>query len=175
MRYKVAELEDQIIATLKADTTNFGGVNVNTFAGQVNPMMFSNPEYMQGFLDLLPFALVSYQGRTARARDSSGKVYLHTVTFRIFVGAMSARTIKEAARSCYDMLAAVYDDLHGKVPRMTTQKLPTYTELSGNVLTSVEATPQGPLAETQGTDEQLVISIPQIVVYRSDYQIGMVA
>ena len=58
---------------------------------------------------------------------------------------------------------------------MTTQKLPTYTELSGNVLTSVEATPQGPLAETQGTDEQLVISIPQIVVYRSDYQIGMVA
>jgi len=178
MRYKVAEIEDQIIATLKADTANFNASLVDTFAGQVNAQMFANPEYMQGFVKLLPFALVSYQGRTAQKsdRDSSGKIYIHTLAFRIFIGAQSARKAQEAARNCYDKLAGLYDDLHGKVPlTAATQQLPAYTPLSGIALTSSEVTILAPLFESGGQDESLVVNLPGIVVYRADFSIRMVA
>jgi hypothetical protein len=67
VRYKVSEIEDQILATLKADTTNLSGLKtLETYAGQVSPEMFFDPEYMQGFVALLPFMLVAYQGEPAR-------------------------------------------------------------------------------------------------------------
>ena len=64
LRYKISNIEDQILDTLRADTTNFGDAMVDTYAGQVSPQLFLQPEYMQGFINLLPFALVSYQGKT---------------------------------------------------------------------------------------------------------------
>ena len=177
MRYKVSELEDQIIATLQADTANFSNTLVDSFAGQINSQMFFNPEMMQGFVQLLPFALVSYQGRIGAKsdRDSAGRLYIHTLTFRIYIGAESARATKEAARNCYDMLAACYDDLHGKVPLTSPQQMATMTALSGSALTSLEVNPQGPLLETGGTDEALVVNLPAIVVYRTDFSIRMLA
>lgn len=178
MRYSVADIEDQIIATLKADTTNFGhDVLCDTFAGQVNPQMFFNPEYMQGFVKLLPFALVSYQGRTSGKtdRDSSGKTYIHTLKFTIYVGAQSRRATQESSRSCYTMNAAVYDDLHGKVPACTPQQLPGYTAMSGKPITTSGFNPQGPLAQAGGQDERLIVNLPGIVVYGSDFQIRLVA
>jgi len=178
MRYKVSEIEDQIIATLVADTTNFSNVMVNTYAGQVAAQMFMNPEYMQGFVRLLPFCLVSYQGRNSQKdkdRDSSGKTYIHTLTFRIFTGAQSLRSTQEAVRGCYDMLAAAYDDLHAKVPKMDTQALSGYTPLSGTAVTSNEFTPLSALFETGGQDEVIVVNLPGIVVYRSDYSLRVLA
>jgi len=59
MRYKIAEIEDQIIATLQNDSDVFSETLVDTFAGQISPQIFLNPEYMQGFVKLLPFCLVS--------------------------------------------------------------------------------------------------------------------
>lgn len=179
MRYSVADIEDQIVATLKADTTNFMGVNVDTLAGQVNPQMFFNPEYMQGFIRALPFAYVSYQGRTSTKadRDSSGRTYIHTLTFRVFVGAKSARAVsQEAVRDCYTMLAAVYDDLIGFVPYSSPQKLTGYSDvLSGKPITTSEFNPQTPFYEAGVSDESLVVNLPAIVVYKSDYSIRLVA
>lgn len=178
MRYKISEIEDQIIATLQADTTNFSTVNVNTYAGQVSPEMFFDPEYMQGFVQILPFTLVSYQGRTtdtAKDRDSSGKTRIHTLTFRIYTGAQPLRKTQEASRSAYDLLAATYDDLHGKVPVTNPQQLPGFTPLSGTALTSSGATVLGALFTTGGQDESIIVLLPSIVVYQSDYSLRMLA
>jgi hypothetical protein len=150
---------------------------VKPFAGQVSPQMFSNPEYMQGFVNLLPFCLIAYQGRVGEKanRDSSGKTYIHTLTFRIYNGAKSGRTTQEAVRGCYDMLAAVFDALHGKVPVTSPQQLPGYTALSGTALTSSEATILSPFYETGGKDENIVINLPGIVVYASDFSVRLLA
>jgi hypothetical protein len=177
MRYKVSEIEDQIIATLTADTTNFSSVNLRTYAGQVSSQMFINPEYMQGFVNLLPFCLVSYQGRVGEKsdRDASGKLYIHTLTFRIYTGAKSARMLQDAVRNNYDMMAALFDDLHGKVPKSTPQCFPTYTTLDGTAITTSEFNALTPLYESGGVDESLVVNLPGIVVYQSDFDIKLVA
>jgi hypothetical protein len=177
MRYSIADIEDQIIATIKADTTNFSGVMVDTFAGQINSRMFFDPEYMQGFVQLLPFCLVSYQGRVgAKAdRDSSGKTYVHTLTFRIYTGAQSLRASKESARASYTMLAALFDDLHAKVPAVSTRQLQGYDELSGTDISTSEFTVLSPLYETGGQDENIVVNLPGIVCYATDFQIRLVA
>lgn len=178
MRYKIAEIEDQIIATLQADTTNFSGSLVAPHTGEVSSQMFFNPEYMQNMVRLLPFVLVSYKGRigTKDDRDSSGKTYIHTLTFRLFVGAVNARGTKEATRTAYDMLAGIFDDLHGKVcVTASSQQLPAYTPLSGTALTA-GAVLMGPLFQTGGADEQLVVALPGgVVVYRTDYSMRLVA
>lgn len=178
MRYKVAEIEDQILATILADTSNFSGLKtLQTFAGQVSAQMFNNPEWMQGFIALLPFVLVSYQGRTSTKADwdSSGKTRLHLIKFRIYTGAQSGRTTKEAVRGAYDMLGAVFDDLHAKVPVTSAQQLPGYTPLSGTALTSSGVRVLGPLYSNEGNDETLVVNIPGIVVYSSDFFLKMLA
>jgi Domain of unknown function (DUF1834) len=178
MRYNVQDLEDQIIATLKADTTNFQGVLVDTYAGQINAQMFVKTELMQGFIRLLPFALVSYQGRTSGAKDTSSihDLYIHTLRFRIFCGTQSTRSTKEAARGAYQLLGAVYDDIHGHVPLSNPQKIPGITSiLSGPVITTTGFNPQSPLMEAGGTDEGLIINIPKIVVYQTDFIIRLLA
>jgi hypothetical protein len=177
MRYSVADIEDQIIATIKADTTNFSGVMVDTFAGQINSRMFFDPEYMQGFVQLLPFCLVSYQGRVGEksGMDSAGKYYTHTLTFRIYTGAQSLRASKESARASYTMLAALFDDLHGKVPAVSTRQLPGYDELSGTDITTTEFNVLSPLLETGGQDENIVVNLPGIVCYATDFKIRLSA
>jgi phage gp37-like protein len=180
MRYKISEIEDQIIATLKADSTLSTVQKIDTYAGQVDARMFLQPEYMQGFIKLLPFCLVSYQGRNAQAldKDGTGNLYIHTLTFRIFTGARSLRNTQEAARGCYDMLASVYDDLHGKVPKSTPQCLPGLGAsriLEGTAITTAEFNCVKPLWEAGGTDEQIVVNLPGIVVYRSDYNLRVMA
>jgi len=179
MRYSVAQIEDQLIATIREDTTNFGGINlIDTLAGEVNPqMLLFNPEMMQGFIKLLPFVLVSYRGRAGQKfdRDSSGKIYAHTLTFRFFTGAQSVRRTQEAVRNNYDMMAALYDDIHGRVPACTPQQLSGYTALGGIPITIPEFNPLGPFYESGGQDESLVINLPGIVVYKSDFSVRVVA
>jgi hypothetical protein len=182
MRYKISEIEDQIIATLKADSTLSTVQKIDTYAGQVAAQMFLNPEYMQGFVKLLPFILVSYQGRTSQKidRDASGNVYIHTLTFRIFAGTTSLRSTKEAARGAYDLLASIFDGLHGKILKSTPQTLggiasDTTRILSGTAITTSEFNPQSPLFEAGGQDESIVVNLPGIVVYKSDFTIRVMA
>jgi hypothetical protein len=175
MRYKISEIEDQLIATLRADTTNLMGVNVDTFAGQVSSQMFYNPEYMQSFLKILPFCLVSYQGRVGNRVDSAGKDYEHLLTFRFFVGSQSLRSTQEAVRGCYDILAALYDDVHAKIVLTSPQQLSTYTALSGTALSSSGVHPLSPFFEAGGQDERIVVNVPGIVVFSTDYTLRILA
>ncbi len=175
MRYSVAQIEDQLLATLREDSTNFGdGVLIDTLAGEVNPQMFFNPEMMQGFIKLLPFVLISYQGRTGEY-DSGGENYTHTLTFRFYTGAQSARMVQEASRNNYDMMAAIYDDIHGKVIKSTPQYIPGATPLSGQPITIPEFNALSPFYESGGKDERLIVNLPRIVVYASDYSTKVVA
>lgn len=176
MRYKISEIQDQILATFTADTTNFSNVWVKPYTGQCSAQMFLNAEYMQGFKALLPFTLVSYQGRVARKmeRDASGMYYIHSVKFRIYAGAKSANTQNDAERNCFDMLSAIYDDLHGKVPLVSPQQLSSYTALSGTALSSTGVSLQSPFMEAEGTDEVIVINLPGIVVYQTDYEVRLI-
>jgi glycogen debranching enzyme len=180
MRYSVADLEDQILATIKADTTNFSGLKtLRTYAGEINWQTFQNPQKMQGFILLLPFVLVSYQGRTTQrtsSRSSTGDLYIHDVNFRIYVGDTNARQLQEAQRGAYNLLAAVYDDLHGTMPYSNPQRNPGITRiLSGTAITTSEFNPQSTLLESGGEDERLVVSDAGICVYRTDYTIRMMA
>ena len=175
MRYKIAEIEDQILATLEADTANFSGVQVETFAGELNEQMFLDPEYMQGVIRLLPFTFVSYKGRTSKARDSSGRTWIHTLRFSIFTGAKSFRQTQEASRNCYDMLSATFDALNAKVLKTDPQQLATYTAMSGTALTSSGVNVISPFHESGGDDEGLIVAMPAIVVYQSDYLVEMLA
>jgi len=175
MRYSVAQIEDQLIATLREDTTNFGSINlIDTLAGEVNPQMFFNPELMQGIIRLLPFVLISYQGR-AGEYDSGGENYTHTLTFRFFSGTQSVRRTQEAIRNNYDMMAALYDDIHGKVIKSTPQYIPGATPLSGMAITIPEFNALSPFYESGGKDERLIINLPGIVVYASDFSVRVVA
>jgi hypothetical protein len=73
------------------------------------------------------------------------------------------------------MMAACFDDLQSKVPVTSPQQLAGYTALSGTALTSTGATILGPLTSVEGDDEVLVVNLPEIVVYASDYTVELVA
>ena len=152
-------------------------MNVDTFAGEINEQMFLDPEYMQGVIRLLPFTYVSYKGRTSteRSHDSSGKTWIHTLRFTIFTGAKSFRATQEASRNCYDMMAATFDALSGKILKTSPQQLATYTVMSGTALTSTGVNVLSPFYESGGDDEGLIVAMPAIVVYQSDYIVKMLA
>jgi hypothetical protein len=139
--------------------------------------MFFNTEYMQNCVALLPFVLVSYQGRTSsKAKwDSAGKTRIHRLRFRMFIGADTLRTTKEGVRNAYDMLSAVFDDLQSKVPVTSPQQLPGFTAMSGTALTSSGVNVQSPLYAQEGADETLIVNLPGVAVYGADFYLDMVA
>ena len=177
MIYKIADIEDQIIATLQADTGNFSGVRVDTYAGQVSAQMFQNPEFMQGMIQILPFCLISYQGRTSQKmlEDSSGKTHIHTLRFRLYIGAKSTRSTKEAVRGCYPIMSASFEAIHSHCPATQAPQ-----EFSG-VYDTLSGTPLAAgnhifsVIESEPNSEELIVNIPGIVCYRSDYTLKLLA
>ena len=73
------------------------------------------------------------------------------------------------------MMAALYDDIHGRVPACTPQQLSGYMALGGIPITIPEFNPLGPFYESGGQDESLVVNLPGIVVYKSDFSVRIVA
>jgi phage gp37-like protein len=184
MLYNVEDIEDQIIATLKASTfLNSINCLVDTHAGEVSPQTFLNVTLMEGLIAKVPFVLIQYQGRSGTPeRDAPGSVYIHTLNFRMFVAAKSLRRTQETQRAyCYPMLRAVYGALHGRVPLMDpaiqTQRISqAWGFLQGsasapNGITSVGFNPQSPLLAKGGTDERLLVNINGLCVYQTDYVI----
>lgn len=174
MRYSVALIEDQILATLQAETSLAGIHNIKCHASDVNRATFTDPALGEGYVSLLPFIFVQYQGRVGE-HDSSGDTYEHKLFFRLYVGAHSLRIATEGQRSAYDMLAGVFDALHNKIPNCSAYTGYTYTALSGQQITMPEAHPTTPLIEAQGRDEQLIVNLQNIVVYQTDYTVKMMA
>lgn len=152
--------------------------DANTYAGDLSASNFIIPQFMEGLVRRLPFILVQYLGRTSGKMDSNSikSVYEHTLSFQLYVGAKSLRTGKEAARGAYVMLANTYDRLHGRAPVMASgQVLPSLTRLEGVPITTSEFNPLSPLMETGGSDERLIVNLPEIKVYSSSYKIKLVA
>ena len=178
MRYNVEDIEDQLLATLvTAFTTGTPAaltVNIATHAGDVNPMMFQSPAYMEGFVSKLPFVFVQYNGRERTGSDSPAQINKHRLTFRFYVGAESLRAKKEAARSAYAMLRTIYDEIHGHWIKgaVVATGLPS---LGGTTITTTGFNPLGPFIEAGGRDEMLIVNLPEIVVYQTDYTVELVA
>lgn len=178
MKYHVEDIEDQIIATLKADVIGLSGVTIRTHAGEVNIRTFQDAAMMQGFVNTLPFIFVQYQGKEPVIRDSPAAMYVMRLTFRLFTGAKSLRIKEQAQRSAYAMLRSEYDDLHGRAPLSTPQMLAGIQGLTGLLsgvsITTAGFNPQSPLM-LGGADEKLIVNLPEICVYSSDYTIRLQA
>lgn len=175
MNYDISDLENQIIATLQANT-DLSGVKVRTHAGEINAQAFDfmNKQMLEGFIHLLPFAYVQYAGRNAEKMSEDWSEWNHILRFRIYIGAKSLRERVEAQHSAYDILAAVYDSLHGRFPLASAQSLaPEVLQLSGTQITTTDFNALSPLWETAGESERLIVNIPSIVVYYTDYSIRL--
>ncbi len=175
MRYNIEDIEDQLIATLQADAALYPSCQVKTHAGDVNAQLFMNPALMEGFITQLPFVFIQYQGKELAGKDAQAMLNIHTLRFRLYIGAQSLRAKQESQRSAYSMLRLVYDDLHGKWPKGTYDGSTLHTLLEGTSIATTGFTPQGPVMEAGGRDEMLIVNLPQIVVYQTDYTIKLLA
>ena len=179
MRYNVEDIEDQIIATLTGFLSN---TQIRTHAGEITAT-FLDPSLMEGVVNLLPFVFVQYHGKRATSRDSMGVIYIHQLTFRLYVGARSLRSKKEAQRSAYGMLRTIYDALHGRVPNiqgLAGQFVPNTPQGAlntgpGGSITTAGFNAQTPIFEAGGQDELLVYNLPTIAIYQTDYTITLIA
>ena len=175
MLYKVEDIEDQLIATLKADS-DLSAVRctVATHAGEVNPRMFLDASLLEGFITQLPFIFIQYQGKRVTERSATARVYVHNLRFRFYVGCQSLRAKKEGQRSAYAMLRSVYDDVHGKIPYASATSGSPLPKLTGVEITSASFNGSFPFVEGASEDEKLIVNLPSIVVYQTDYMLNMV-
>ena len=123
MRYSIADIETQLIATLlenddygteslqaevvAAAGTELAGVVIRTHEGEINQATIGSSQLMDGIIKRVPFIFVQYLGRIGEPRDAAKTKYIHTLHFRIYVGARSLRLKREAQLTCYSMLASV--------------------------------------------------------------------
>lgn len=165
MRYKIEEMENQIIEALQAESA-LSGVTIATHAGEISGAYFEDPTLFEGLTQQLPFIFVQYQGKTKMQSDSVKRLDIHAVKFRFFVAAESLRATRESQISAYELLRGLYDTIHG-----------TFFNYTGAAFTPVLAGTQittamrqiEPLTEQGGSNEALRVNLPRIVVYSTDY------
>lgn len=172
MRFDRAKIEDQLIATLRENATlDAANVTVRTHVGDVNPAVFLDPSMktqLEGFVRQMPFIYVQYQGKRKAAADSTKRTVYYNLRWRFYIGTTSLRDKRSAQLSAYDMLDALYDSIHGKIPNATDNASYVVSKLSGDtILTPFTATK--PFETPDGEDEKLLVNIPGIVVYQSDF------
>jgi phage gp37-like protein len=172
MRFDRAKIEDQLIATLKADSVlDAANVNVRTHVGDVNPAVFLDPSMktqLEGFIRQLPFVYVQYQGKRKVSTDSTKKTAYYNLRWRFYVGTKSLREKRDAQLSAYDILDSLYDAIHGRIPNSTDNAGWVIDKLSGDpILTPITVTK--PFESAEGEDEKLLVNIPGVVVYSSDF------
>lgn len=174
MRYELEDIETQLISTLQADA-GLASVHVRTHAGEVTALTFLDPKEQEGFVHILPFVFVQYQGKSTAQSDknSTALIYYHTLRFRFFVGAQTLSDKRGGQLTAYAMLRAVYDALHGKWANGNAQTRSPL--LSGTQITTSGFNPLSPMLEAGGEDERLVVNLPTICVYQTDYTVKVVA
>ena len=172
MRYSLGDIEKQIESTLK-DVPSNEGVLIAPHAGEINLSTFTDATKQEGFIHMLPLIMYQYQGKRRFTTDSTKKLNVHELRYRFFVGAESLRLLDEAKRNAYDLLATVYDSIHGhwlNTDQPLDRNLPF---LAGDVMAGVNAI--SPFMETEGEDERLMVNLPHIVVYYTDYIVRVIA
>lgn len=173
MRYDLSAIEEQIIETIKSNE-NFNNVSVRTHTGDINPQTFFDEKLKEGFIRTLPFIYVQYNGRKKVSEDSTKKTVYFQLRFRIYIGAKSLREKREAQLTAYQMLSYVYDALHGKTPKATDNEGWAIPFLDGDTITT-PFTCSMPIISQDGENEKLLVNIPNIVVYQSDYVLTVMA
>ena len=178
MRYFVEDIEDQLIATLKAapGVTDAVQIDVNT---EVRPALFTQQSYIDNVLPKPPFIFIEYRGKSTddKSRDTAGQVYEHTLRFRFYIGGQSLRSKKDIQRQnwgAYQLLRLVYDNIHGKQPLPETLSS-VIPNLSGVDSTATEFNCLSPFLEAGGTDETILVNLPSILVYATDYTVRLLA
>lgn len=172
MRYDLAEIEHQIINTLQGNTS-LSGVNIQTHTGDVNPGVFYNADTLEGFTRLLPFIYIQYNGRTKVTSNSTKQTFNWKLRFRLYTGAQYLGEKRGAQLSAYQMLSASYDSLHGKMPKSIANQSWSIPLLDGDVIQTA-FTCVSPLEAPEGENEKLLVNLPSIVVYQSDYQLEVI-
>jgi hypothetical protein len=175
MNYSLAEIEDQVLATLALEFTPGSKMHIATSAGEISARMFLDTEYMEGVIRLLPFCLLRYQGRQTKNRDSVGLINEHELQWQIYVGAESLRNKQEPQRSAYSFLANVYDALHGKWPLSSQPLASNLPKLDGTTMTDGQFKALSPFLEVEGPAERLVVDLPRIAVYSTFFKLTVLA
>ena len=173
MRYSLALIEDQIISTLQANN-NLQGVNIRTHAGDLNPNTFFNEQALEGLTMLTPFIFVQYIGRRGQIHDATWETRSHDVKFRFYVGAQTLRDKRETQLNCYDMLSNLYDSIHGKYPKSLQVLANTLPLMDGDTI-QTSFTALSPMKEVDGDNERLLVNLPSIAVYVTDYYLEILA
>ena len=176
MRYVTKDLINQMIDTLKADSM-FADVTVKRHAGEVNPLLFTNPIYWQGVIAKIPFVLIKYQGRTAKVENSTRLLYSHVIDFCAYVATKSME-LESGVKACEDAevyLAKIFDLWHGKVFYSQQTWASNFVNLSGVQITTSEFREYTPLSESGGQDEKLIWTLPEITLYETHYNVKVLA
>ncbi len=174
MNYLIEELEDQIIATLEADT-NLATVNVRTYAGELSGLFFEDASRLQGLITQLPFIFIEYNGKSVTTKSANFQTIIHKPVFRFYVGAQSLRMTQESARSCYSILRYLFDDINAKFFNYTgAAGLAASNKLGGTAMSLGGYQQQQPLKEV-GDSERTLFILPRIAVYVTDYDCQLLA
>ena len=174
MRYSKSDIEDQLIATLKAAFTVNGKetVRVSTHAGEISVRMLMDPSLLEGLIPQAPFVYVQYQGRVKVSEDTRKQDLTFQLRWRFFVGAQQLADVQGGQRAAYAMLDTIYDAIQGHFPLAATPlTYPSAPTLSGVAITTAEFNPQKPFDVVDGNSEQLVLVYKGIVVYQTDYEV----
>jgi hypothetical protein len=174
MQYVIKDLIGQMIDTLKKDSL-FKGVQVARHSGEVNIFLFNNPAYWEGLIKNLPFVLIKYQGRTAVSRDSEGSEWIHELSFSTYVGTTSTKNKEKATEEAEIYLAKIFDLWHGRVFYSDQTWASSIPVLSGVKITTTEFNQMRSLMEDGGQDERLVMTLPEIVLYETKYNVRLLA
>ena len=193
MRYNVEDIENQILATLIGGGEEFivdisqvdlgvlgkegglTGVLIKTHYGEITDATFLRPSLDEGFLKMLPFIMLQYQGRRVVIKDSPHFQYVHELRWRLFVGAKSLRLRREGQLTAYAILRSIYDLLHGKVCASNQKWADDFVRLDGDPIDGDDFNELTPLIEPEGQDEKVMVNLPGIVVSRTDYVMEVLA
>lgn len=173
MRYDLREIEEQILSTLQ-NNPNMGGVNIRTHAGDLNPSAFYDEQTLEGLTNLLPFVFVQYSGRVRNVKSSTWQQLSHVLRFSLYVGAESLSEKRMAQLNCYAMLASVFDSLNARYPKSSQPLAPDTPLLDGDAI-QTDFTALSPLREADGENERLLVNLPSIACYQTDYQIEVLS
>ena len=170
MQYVIKELIAQMVYTLKADSA-FDGFTVRRHAGEVNILMFQSPEYWRAMISHVPFVFVKYQGKIGTPMDALKGAWTHEVVFSAYVGtkSLSLESGTESAESAETVLAKIFDLWHGRAFYSQQTWASNIPVLSGTQITTSGFKQLRVLQENGGQDERLMIMLPEITIYETQY------
>ena len=168
MQYVIKDLIGQLIDTLKKDAL-FQNVQIARHCGEVNIMMFNNPEYWGGLVKKIPFVLIKYNGRIGTPLNTVKSAFIHEVEFGAYVGTKSMKDKELAIEEAEVYLAKIFDLWHGRMFYCQKTWVTEIPSLSGVQITTSGFNQQRSLVEAGGQDERLIMALPELTLFETKY------